>query len=653
MAGLPPPGRGKIIVGAGLRRDAARAAIVEPFGSAARRATRKRMTHHHFRRWGWRAGLAALLLGPPALSQTPGAGEPRRESPSRSGPAFELQVNAPQPVRGLLDRHLELRLYREVSDLDDAEIARLLVMAERDVRQLVGTLGHFRPQIQITRQPGNPPRIVVAVDPGPVSVVRRVDIGFAGDIATRADPSVVAQREGIRTGWGLPTGQGFDQTRWDDAKAEGLRSLVRKRYLAGRIAHSLADIDAPADTAHLEVRFDSGPLYRLGPMVVNGVERYDPVLVPRLARLDPGMEYDADRIQQAQLRLAGSGYFDSAFFYVDPLSDPAAAPVQVTLREAPLQKVVLGVGLTTDSGPRASVEHTHNRLPGLGWRAVTKVQAEKKNPFAQTEWTAVPDERGWRWSVLARGERVEDDDLITNGQRLRFGRFRVEDHIDRNMYLQYDRASVRSVSGAPISAADAGDGSAISANYVWTGRYFDNLISPTRGHGIGFELGGGLTLAGDRQPFQRTVARWLQLRPLASGRLQLRAEGGMVIARGSAKVPSTQLFRTGGDTSVRGYGYREIGVALPDGRTGPGRLMAVGSVEWQRPILRKGLPSDLESAVFVDAGAVGDLVRDLKPHVGVGAGVRWNSPVGPVEASLAYGVKAKKVRLHMTVGFTF
>ena len=53
-------------------------------------------------------------------------------------------------------------------------------------------------------------------------------------------------------------------------------------------------------------------------MRVTGVQRYDPVLVPRLARLAPGSIYDQDEVVQAQLRLAGSGYFDSAFVYVDP-----------------------------------------------------------------------------------------------------------------------------------------------------------------------------------------------------------------------------------------------------------------------------------------------------------------------------------------------
>ena len=35
------------------------------------------------------------------------------------------------------------------------------------------------------------------------------------------------------------------------------------------------------------------------------------------------------------------------------------------------------------------------------------------------------------------------------------------------------------------------------------------------------------------------------------------------------------------------------------------------------------------------------------------AGVRWRSPVGPLQADLAYGVKTKEVRLHLRLGFSF
>jgi translocation and assembly module TamA len=480
-----------------------------------------------------------------------------------------------------------------------------------------------------------------------------VVIAFEGDIAQSQDADAVAQREGIRAGWRMPPGLGFSQDSWDEAKAETVRQLTARRYPAGRVSYSLADIDAPAHSAHLGLRLDSGPLFRLGEIKASGVERYDPVLVPRIARLAPGSLYDRERILQAQLRLASSGYFDSAFIVVDPESDPAAAPVQVTVREAPLQKVVLGVGLTTDSGPRASIEHTHNRVPGIGWRAISKLQLDRKTPFAQTEWTAIPNERGWRWAALARIERLDDGNLVTHGQRLRFGRLRNEEHIDRHMYVQYERATVQTQAGAPVTSVDSGAGSALSVNYVWTGRYFDSLTFPTRGHGLGLELGAGAALTGERGLFQRTVFRWLGLRPLREGRLQLRAEAGAVLARPSTQVPSSQLFRTGGDTTVRGYGYRDIGVELPGGQVGPGRYLAVGSVEWQRPIRWRGQPTDFESVAFVDAGGVSDHLSDMRLVAGVGGGVRWKSPVGPVQADLAWGVKPRKLRLHLSVGFVF
>jgi translocation and assembly module TamA len=568
--------------------------------------------------------------------------------------SFDIQIHAPSQVRSLLERHLELYRYREVSDLDDAELARLVVVTEREVRELVGTLGYFSPDVRIVREPGKRPVISIAVDPGKPTTVADAKIDFEGDIARSPDSDAVLQRDEIRDGWTLPPGRPFTQQDWAEAKAQALKQLAARRYPAGRVSYSLADIDAPAAQAHLGLRLDSGPLLKLGPMQVNGIARYDPVLVPRIARLPAGAIYDRDRILQAQLRLAGSGYFDSAFILVDPETDhPEAAPVQITVKEAPLHKVVLGVGLTTDAGPRLSLEHTDNRLPGIGWRAVTKLQADRKTPFAQTEWTAIPDEAGWRWNTLARIERLDDGNLVTRGQRLRFGRLRTEEHIDRNVYLQYDRAVVQTEAGALVSSAESGAGSALSANYVWTGRYFDNLTSPTRGFGVGIELGGGVTLTGGHDPFQRTVFRWLGLRPLADGRLQLRTEVGAVLARASAQVPGTQMFRTGGDTTVRGYGYRDIGVVLANGQVAPGRYEAVGSVEWQRPIKREGLPSNFESVLFIDTGAVSDKPAQLRFSTGVGTGVRWRSPVGPVQADIAYGIKAKRFRLHMSVGFVF
>jgi translocation and assembly module TamA len=219
--------------------------------------------------------------------------------------------------------------------------------------------------------------------------------------------------------------------------------------------------------------------------------------------------------------------------------------------------------------------------------------------------------------------------------------------------VQYEHSTVDNPNNVVLTPQDTGAGSALSANYIWTGRYFDNVTLPTSGYALGFELGGGITLAGDHKLFQRTLVRGLWLRPVTRGRIQLRGELGTVIAKQDAQLPATQLFRTGGDTTVRGYKYLDIGVPLPDGFVGPGRVLAVASVEWQRPIQWNGRPTAFEHTLFLDTGAVADKWNDLRASTGVGTGVKWRSPVGPIDAALAYGFRPQKLRLHITAGFVF
>jgi translocation and assembly module TamA len=274
-----------------------------------------------------------------------------------------------------------------------------------------------------------------------------------------------------------------------------------------------------------------------------------------------------------------------------------------------------------------------------------------------TELTAPPDAAHWRWVTSALLQDEQAASFRVNSQRWRLGRSQSGERIDRNYYLQYDRA--RSTSDSVVTQADA-----LSANYAWTQRNFDSLPFPSQGYGLGVELGGGVTLGSERQPFARVLGRWLAYWPLArsersqrplprAGRVAVRAEAGAVLARTGATLPNTQLFLTGGDTTVRGYGLRDIGVQLPTGDTTAGRYLAVGSVEWQRPMVVNDRLTAWEGTLFVDAGAVANQPADLRAKLGVGAGVRWKSPVGPLQMDLAYGVAVKKFRLHLNVGFTF
>ncbi|MCB2069781.1 MAG: BamA/TamA family outer membrane protein, partial [Ottowia sp.] len=97
-----------------------------------------------------------------------------------------------------------------------------------------------------------------------------------------------------------------------------------------------------------------------------------------------------------------------------------------------------------------------------------------------------------------------------------------------------------------------------------------------------------------------------------------------------------------------------IGIDYDDGTVvGPGRYMAVGSIEWQRPIMIDGERSIFEHIVFLDAGDVAQKAVNLRPRFGVGTGVRVRTPVGPLELDLAYGLKSRQFRLHLNVGFVW
>ena len=593
---------------------------------------------------------ASAPITPPGQVGAPDA------TPAR--PAFDIEVHGPDAsLRQLVERHLPLQRYRALNDLDATEMQRLLALAERDVRNLLGTEGYFSPDVRIAQQRGPAGRPLVRIDitPGPATTVGRVDLAFEGDLGQTGDADAQAQAATLRADWGLPVGERFTQAGWSGAKKDALRTLTERRYPRGRIAYSLADVDAPAARATLGLRLDSGPPFFLGPAQVRGAQRYPDWLPERLSWLKPGEVYDQKRLVEAQQRLAGSGYYESALIGIDTEGEPAAVPLIYTVQEAKLQRVRLGVGYSTDDGPRLSIEHRHNRVFGSSWRADSTLRVNRRTPLVQTELTGLPNADGWRWGGLGRWERYDDGALTTTAQALRFGRSHFGERYDRQVYLQFDRATVQGRGAADNSNAAIGDGAALSLNYDWTGRYFDNVTNPTRGHGLRLNLGAGTTLVGRKLPFARVQARWLGLLPLGEGgsRLALRSDIGAVLANTQARLPATYLFRTGGNASVRGYGFRDIGITLPDGSTGPGRYMGAASIEWQRPILQERFGKLLEHALFIDVGGVADRPQQWRPSWGVGTGVRMNTPVGPMQLDVAWGLKSKTLRLHMNVGFVF
>ena len=319
---------------------------------------------------------------------------------------------------------------------------------------------------------------------------------------------------------------------------------------------------------------------------------------------------------------------------------PTVLPVLVRVTENKQKNVEVGVGFSTNTGGRASLGY--DDLSVFGKRMKSDLIYEQKRQSARADfyWPTTPD--GYNDSVGGGIERTDVRGELTTAVSVAARRAWGTPELERSLTLEV-LTEQREVEGVETTRSKS-----MPLTYAVTRRKLDNLLSPTRGYALNWQVGVAPLPVLTDEKFIRAYTRGVYYRPVGtSGTLVLRGEAGALASKEKIGVPSTFLFRAGGDQSVRGYGYQQLGVREGDAVVG-GRYLLTGGAEyqyWFRP------PWGV--AFFVDAGNAADKFKDLKPEVGVGVGARWRSPVGPINVDLAYGEAVRKARLHFSLGFTF
>src|SRR4030095_4449927 len=96
--------------------------------------------------------------------------------------AFTVKIQCPESVHDYLEQNLEIQRYKQLDDLGASELSRLMVAAEGNARELLGTLGYFTPTLtlELKETPGAraPREVRIIVEPGPQTRVSTVQIGF-------------------------------------------------------------------------------------------------------------------------------------------------------------------------------------------------------------------------------------------------------------------------------------------------------------------------------------------------------------------------------------------------------------------------------------------------------------------------------------------
>lgn len=606
------------------------------------------------------ARRAAQLLAACAvalLTACAGTPAPRpAEAPAVPAVTPQLEVVAPGDLKTLIERHLDLARLGSLASgdtVDDSEWDRLIQAAPGQVRELLQTEGYFDPQTRVTSEgSGSARHVRLEVSPGRRTEIGDVVIevqGALGEAESAGDTAAAATLADLRRAWGMPSGHVFRNADWRDAKAATLARLRAAGYANAQWSGTNAEIDPESGRAKLFLVADSGPLYRLGELHIEGLVEQDELSVRNLALLPAGAPVTEAALLDYQERLQKSGLFDSATVTLDP--DPAQAAtarVDVRLHEAPLQVWTFGLGVSANTGPRASVEHAYRRVFGGPYVARNKVQVGRLEQLWEGEVSTNPNEKLYRSLLGGKVDRQESTSDIVLSQQVRLGRAQDTQRTERLYFVQAERGSrVVKDTGNKVDAVAL----SVNAQGVW--RQLDSVVLPTEGFSLSAQGGLGRAHGTDAEtgPFARLYGRFTGYLPIGhSWYGQLRVELGQVVKKQTVAVPDSQLFRAGGDESVRGYAYRSLG-PIVDGTVSGGTNLFTSSVELARPLSAR-LPS-VWGAVFVDAGRAANDWQDLKPAIGYGFGVRWRSPVGPLRVDWAWGNETHKGRLHFSVGVAF
>ncbi|AVR98597.1 autotransporter assembly complex protein TamA [Pseudoduganella armeniaca] len=574
------------------------------------------------------------------------------------GLQYNVRINAPGDLDDLLEENLDLLRYRGNPRTDREQLRRMVRTTPAQAKTLLATEGYYSPEVTVRLDDsGGTPNVIVDVTPGEPVLVGAVEIVLNGFESTGESPF---DKEALRASWPLPEGEIFKQDDWERAKRAILRAVVQTRYPRAQLTESVATVDPETHRALLRVALDSGPEMRFGELKIEGLKRYPESVIRNLNVIQPGDVYNEAALQSFQAKLQDTGYFSGVEVSADlnalisqqrdaAADKQAGTPQPATIAPLPLlvrvvenkrKNASVGVGISTNTGARTSVSYDDLAIWGLRMKSALTLEQKKQNAHADFFFPTTKD--GYNDSFGAALDREDIEGETIRSASVYGKRAWGTPQLERSISAEYLNES-RSVAGAePTHAAS------LPFTYAVTWRKLDNLVFPTKGYVLNATAGGAVLPILTDEKFIRVTARGITYRPLNPKNLFIfRGELGALKSGNKHGVPATYLFRAGGDNSVRGYGYQELGVREGDATVG-GRYLLTASAEYQY-----WFKPNWGAAAFYDTGNAADSLSDIHPKSGYGIGARYKSPVGPINVDLAYGHAVRKGRLHFSLGFTF
>jgi translocation and assembly module TamA len=508
---------------------------------------------------------------------------------------------------------------------------------------------------------GSTARVAVGFALGTLYHLRRVDID--GEV-----PPPINARETL----GLASGQPAVAAAVLAGGARLLSALQEQGYAFAQVDPPIAYEAADAPVLDLSFHVAAGAKVRIGDIHVEGLQRVHESLVRRRLLLHSGDLYKPSAIEAARRDLLGINVFGQVSVQVGSKADESGGvPVTFKLRERLRHAINLSAAYSSDLGGSGGVTWTDRNLFG---------NAEQLSVAATLTNLGGSDTTGTGYDTSVK---YLLPDFLHRDQSLQFAISGIKQQLQAydqtaqtaSVTLSRKLSSVWTVSTGllttdetilqVINATETPAGSGVfvpdaaeTFHYTLVALPFKvvydstDLPTPLEDPHHGFRgtlsLTPTLAIGHPNATFlisTLTLATYFDLNnlfPIAPGRsvLAARALAGVAEGAGELSLPPDQRFYAGGTSTIRGYGYQLVGPMFPhtDNPTG-GTAITTGGLEF-----RQRLYSNWGVVAFMDAGQVSASLKPLPDEirVGVGAGMRYYTPIGPIRFDIAVPVDRRQ-----------
>lgn len=511
-----------------------------------------------------------------------------------------------------------------------------------EARAALEAFGYYEAQTSVNFTVDNEcPVAEINVEPGRRMKITRVDLVIEGEAADDSEFNNLLRDLPIEEGTDLNHGN------YSNTKSQIESAAAELGYLDGRFTTSKLKINMDNYSADAVLHFQSGERYRLGEITIN---QDPPVLreklVRRLLEAPVGEKYRADQLVQLQDRLGTSSYFDrvEARPQLSGTEDKKI-PVEVNVTPSKRHHFSASYGFVTDEGFRSRLAYTNRWWNDRGHRLGAETRLSQSEQGVSANYQIPREYPSNEWLRLTTSFRQRDVDTFET----REGRIAVNESKRRPWGIMENRFIALSHENFDIGN-ESGTATFLVPGVRWNRRVVDNELYPDRGLDLSLEVRGATETIVSDTSFFRSSFHAHYLRTLGLGfRASLRGDIGAMWVDAFRSLPPDERFFTGGDNSIRGYDYQELGPVNDSGHVIGGQYLGVASFE-----LEKYLNNNWGIAAFVDTGnAFGGPGSNTGLKTGVGAGIRWRSPVGPVRVDVAHPLDDDNdslFRIHLRIG---